>query len=41
MHAVAGIRNAGTRAAVKAFKDLENLVEGYTDGDFYTIIRGL
>jgi|AntDeeMinimDraft_4_1070355.scaffolds.fasta_scaffold00117_36 DNA-binding transcriptional ArsR family regulator len=41
IYAVAGIRNAGTRAAVKAFKDLENLVEGYTDGDFYTIIRGL
>lgn len=41
IYAVAGIRNAGTRAAVKAFKNLEDLVEGYVGGGFYAVVRGL
>lgn len=41
IYAVAGIRNAGTRAAVKAFKNLEDLVEGYRGGGFYAVVRGL
>lgn len=41
IYSVAGIRSAGTRAAVKAFSDLENLVEGYREGDFYAVVRGL
>ena len=41
IYAVAGIRNPGTRAAVNAFKNLEQLVEGYTGGDFYAVVRGL
>jgi len=41
IYAVAGIRNAGTRAAVKAFKNLEDLVESYRGGGFYAVVRGL
>jgi DNA-binding transcriptional ArsR family regulator len=41
IYAVAGIRNSGTRAAVKAFKNLEDLVEGYRGGEFYAVVRGL
>jgi DNA-binding transcriptional ArsR family regulator len=38
---VAGVRNSGTEAAVLAFKNLENLVENYGEGDFYQVVRGL
>jgi len=38
---VAGVRNSGTEAAVLAFKKLENLLDNYSAGDFYTIVRGL
>lgn len=38
---VAGIRNRGTEAAVKAFKDIEKLVKGYSEGEFYCVVRGL
>lgn len=38
---VAGIRNRGTRGAVKAFKNLEDITEDYTGGTFYRIVRGL
>jgi len=41
IYTVAGIRNSGTRAAVKAFKNIENLVEGYRGGGFYAVVRGL
>ncbi len=41
IYAVAGIRSSGTRAAVKAFKNIENLVEGYRGGGFYAVVRGL
>lgn len=41
IYAVAGIRNAGTKAAVKAFKNLEDLVESYSGGSFYAVVRGL
>ncbi|MFB6292464.1 MAG: helix-turn-helix domain-containing protein [Candidatus Nanohaloarchaea archaeon] len=37
---VAGVRNAGTEAAVMAFKDLENLIVDYEKGDFYSVVRG-
>jgi DNA-binding transcriptional ArsR family regulator len=38
---VAGVRNAGTLAAVRAFKNLEELIEGYEGGEFYRVVRGL
>ncbi len=41
LYMVAGVREKGTRAAVKAFKDLESLVEGYGRGDFYVLVRGM
>lgn len=41
LYMVAGVREKGTRAAVKAFKDLEELVEGYSRGDYYILVRGL
>lgn len=41
IYTVAGIRNSGTKAAVKAFKNLEELVEGYNGGEFYVIVEGL
>lgn len=37
---VAGIRNRGTRAAVAAFRDLEELVEGHSGDEFYRVVRG-
>ncbi len=37
---VAGVRNAGTEAAVMAFKDLENLIGNYDKGDFYSVVQG-
>jgi len=38
---VAGIQSKGTKAAVKAFQDLEEIVEGYSAGQFYAVVRGL
>ena len=38
---VAGVRNQGTEAAVRAFKNLEDIVEDYGEGDFYRVVRGL
>jgi DNA-binding transcriptional ArsR family regulator len=41
IYLVAGIQNKGTRAAVKAFKDLEQILENYKGGRFYAVIKGL
>ncbi|MFB6144190.1 MAG: helix-turn-helix domain-containing protein [Candidatus Nanohaloarchaea archaeon] len=41
LYMVAGVRNRGTRAAVMAFKNLEDLIHDYGDGEFYCIVRGL
>lgn len=41
IYLVAGVRARGTRAAVKAFQELENLVEDYDGGEFYRVVRGL
>ncbi|MFB6145718.1 MAG: S-layer protein [Candidatus Nanohaloarchaea archaeon] len=38
---VAGVRNKGTEAAVRAFKNLEDLTGDYSEGDFYAVVRGL
>ncbi|QGA80530.1 ArsR/SmtB family transcription factor [Candidatus Nanohalobium constans] len=38
---VAGVQNKGTKAAVKAFQDLEEVVEDYSAGQFYAVVRGL
>ncbi|MFB6242044.1 MAG: helix-turn-helix domain-containing protein [Candidatus Nanosalina sp.] len=38
---VAGVQNSGTEAAVLAFKNLEDIVENYEEGDFYQVVRGL
>jgi len=38
---VAGVRNQGTEAAVRAFKNLEDILEDYRGGDFYRVVRGL
>ena len=41
IYLVAGVENKGTRAAVLAFSDLENVVEDYNAGQFYAVVRGL
>jgi len=41
IYMVAGVRNAGTEAAVRAFKNLEDILEDYSRGDFYRVVRGL
>lgn len=38
---VAGIQSRGTEAAVRAFSDLEEIVEDYTAGQFYAVVEGL
>lgn len=38
---VAGVRNQGTEAAVRAFKNLEDILNDYGSGDFYRVVRGL
>lgn len=38
---VAGVESKGTKAAVKAFSDLEKIVEGYEAGQFYAVVKGL
>ncbi|QKQ98260.1 helix-turn-helix domain-containing protein [Candidatus Nanohaloarchaea archaeon] len=38
---IAGIRNQGTEAAVRAFKNLEDITEQYSGGEYYKIVRGL
>jgi DNA-binding transcriptional ArsR family regulator len=38
---VAGVQQKGTRAAVKAFSDLEEIVENYEAGQFYAVVKGL
>jgi DNA-binding transcriptional ArsR family regulator len=38
---VAGVREEGTKAAVKAFSDLEQIVSGYEAGQFYAVVKGL
>jgi DNA-binding transcriptional ArsR family regulator len=38
---VAGVQQKGTEAAVKAFADLEDIVEGYEAGQFYAVVKGL
>ena len=38
---VAGVSNAGTEAAVRAFKNLEDLLENRRPGEFYVVVRGL
>lgn len=40
LYLVAGIRSQGTKAAVLAFKDLENLVSGDVGEDFYAVVEG-
>lgn len=37
----AGIRNRGTQGAIRAFKNLEELTEGYGEGKFHRVVRGL
>ena len=37
---VAGVRNEGTKAAVIAFKNLENLIEQYMNQEAYIIVKG-
>lgn len=37
----AGVQNRGTQAAVTAFRDLENILGDYNNGDFYRVVRGL
>jgi DNA-binding transcriptional ArsR family regulator len=37
----AGIRNRGTQGAIRAFKNLEEITEGYGEGEFYRVVRGL
>ncbi|MFB6207762.1 MAG: ArsR/SmtB family transcription factor [Candidatus Nanohaloarchaea archaeon] len=41
LYLVAGIRNAGTEAAVRAFKNLDSVIHEYEGGDYYRIVRGL
>lgn len=41
VYLVAGIRNRGTEGAVRAFKNLEDIIEGYEEGEFYIIVKGL
>lgn len=41
IYMVAGVRNSGTEAAVRAFKNLEDILEDYSRGDFYRVVRGL
>lgn len=41
IYLVAGVRAEGTRAAVTAFRDLENIVEDYSEREFYRVVRGL
>ena len=38
---VAGVESKGTRAAVKAFSDLESIVDDYEAGQFYAVVKGL
>ena len=38
---VAGIQNRGTKAAVTAFSDLENLLNDWEGGEFYCVVEGL
>jgi len=38
---IAGIQSKGTEAAVRAFQDLENVVEDYSAGQFYAVVQGL
>lgn len=37
---VAGIRNRGTQGAIRAFKNLEKITQGYGEGEFYQVVRG-
>ncbi len=37
---VAGVRNKGTKAAVEAFKKLEDITESYNGEDFYCVVKG-
>ncbi|MFB6202940.1 MAG: ArsR/SmtB family transcription factor [Candidatus Nanohaloarchaea archaeon] len=41
LYMVAGIRNKGTEAAVRAFKNLESLLDDYEEGEFHRVVRGL
>lgn len=41
VYLVAGVRAEGTRAAVTAFRNLEELVGNYKGGEFYRVVRGL
>ena len=41
IYMVAGVRNQGTEAAVRAFKNLEDIVDNYSKGNFYRVVRGL
>lgn len=38
---VAGVQEKGTRAAVKAFQDLEQVIGDYRGGRFYAVVKGL
>ena len=38
---VAGVQSKGTKAAVRAFKDLEKVVQDYSAGQFYAVVKGL
>lgn len=38
---IAGVQNKGTEAAVKAFSELEKIVEDYEAGQFYAVVKGL
>ncbi|MFB6190996.1 MAG: ArsR/SmtB family transcription factor [Candidatus Nanohaloarchaea archaeon] len=41
IYMAAGIRNRGTQGAIRALKDIEELAQGYSSGEFYRVVRGL
>lgn len=41
IYMIAGVRNRGTRAAVRAFKNLEEVIDEYAGGEYYRVVRGL
>ncbi len=41
IYLVAGIRNKGTQAASLAFKNLEEILDNYKEGEYYIVVKGL
>lgn len=41
IYMIAGIRRRGTRAAVRAFRDIQEIVSDYRSGDFYAVVEGM